>query len=275
MPVDNVVRYYWSSTESNSLASINTPEERTTWVNPLTKYYADSTQIDFYYMIDGCKSPVVHYEISHFDSLSFGLEFYDTVGVYIGADSILAYQNTRYVLLPTEEPWFVNKASEDGILSISWSSSKKDSQEQGALKDTVTDEKSYINSGRYGLLFNATESNYIYAEATSTQGCKERAVVYLNVQSSVLVPSGFSPNGDNVNDTWIIPYLENCPEAKVKVFNRWGVKVFECNSDYYKNPWDGTSASGKDLPMGTYYYVIEFNDEKDTPMTTGSISILR
>lgn len=275
VPVDNVVRYYWSSTESNSLASINTPEERTTWVNPLTKYYADSTQIDFYYMIDGCKSPVVHYEISHFDSLSFGLEFYDTVGVYIGADSILAYQNTRYVLLPTEEPWFVNKASEDGILSISWSSSKKDSQEQGALKDTVTDEKSYIISGRYGLLFNATESNYIYAEATSTQGCKERAVVYLDVQSSVLVPSGFSPNGDNVNDTWIIPYLENCPEAKVKVFNRWGVKVFECNSDYYKNPWDGTSASGKDLPMGTYYYVIEFNDEKDTPMTTGSISILR
>ena len=274
MPVDNVLRYFWSSTENNCLASINTPEERTTWVNPLTKYYADSSQIDFYYMLDGCKSPVAHYEIVHYDSLLFGVEIYDTLGVYVGVDSITAYQNSKYVIMPTEEPWFVDKASENGILSIHWYS--RELNDQGRLTvDMITDEKSYLNTGRYGFTFNAKESSYIYAIATSMQGCQEKATVIIDVLNVIFIPSGFSPNGDNVNDVWVIPYLEYCPEAKVKIFNRWGVKIYENNSDYSKHPWNGTSNNGKDLPMGTYYYMIEFNDENNTPATSGSVSILR
>ena len=120
-----------------------------------------------------------------------------------------------------------------------------------------------------------SESQYVYALAKTTNGCVERAIVYLNVFSSDFVPSGFSPNGDGVNDTWVIPFLVNCPEAKVSVFNRWGTKVFENRREYYSHPWNGTASNGNPLPIGTYYYVIEYNDKEHTPTKTGSISILR
>ena len=65
-----------------------------------------------------------------------------------------------------------------------------------------------------------------------------------------------------------------CPNAVVKVYNRWGVKVYENEGEYYKHPWNGTNKNGKQLPMGAYYYIIEYNDVNNTPPQAGSISIL-
>ena len=63
----------------------------------------------------------------------------------------------------------------------------------------------------------------------------------------------------------------------VTVYNRWGVKVFEQkgydNNDTSKS-WDGKAKNGKDLPSGTYYYVIILNEEGFKPIT-GPITIIR
>jgi gliding motility-associated-like protein len=65
------------------------------------------------------------------------------------------------------------------------------------------------------------------------------------------IPNGITPNNDGFNDTWII---EDLPEnTKVKIFNRWGDKVF--SSDNYLGEWDGG-----DLPSGAYYYIIILSD---------------
>lgn len=79
------------------------------------------------------------------------------------------------------------------------------------------------------------------------------------VQSCVNVRNAFTPNGDGVNDTWMVYdqnfCLLNGGGVIVTIFNRYGSKVFE--SKNYTNNWDGTY-NGKPLPDGTYYAVIGF-----------------
>lgn len=70
--------------------------------------------------------------------------------------------------------------------------------------------------------------------------------------------SGFSPNGDGVNDTWIIDGIEFYPDNSVAIYNRWGDVVWQKNA--YDNTtvvWDGIwSFTGEKLPNGTYFYII-------------------
>lgn len=70
-----------------------------------------------------------------------------------------------------------------------------------------------------------------------------------------------TPNGDGINDNLIFPCLESnaYPENEIIIFNQWGDQVYR---DYnYKNDWAGTY-NGKDLPVGTYYYVLFLNKDK-------------
>ncbi|TVZ59042.1 gliding motility-associated-like protein [Flavobacteriaceae bacterium MAR_2010_105] len=74
----------------------------------------------------------------------------------------------------------------------------------------------------------------------------------------------FSPNGDGVNDTFIIDCIENYPNNKLEVYNRWGNQVFK--QIRYNNSWKGTSngratiSGSNKLPVGTYYYIIDLGD---------------
>jgi gliding motility-associated-like protein len=66
-----------------------------------------------------------------------------------------------------------------------------------------------------------------------------------------------TPNGDGLNDKWIIDCIENFPDNKVAIFNRWGdsVNSFK-NYDNVSQVWKGTTTDGNPLPDGTYYYVL-------------------
>ncbi len=69
----------------------------------------------------------------------------------------------------------------------------------------------------------------------------------------------FTPNGDNINDTWIVRGIENYPNAMVTVYNRYGHEVFKAIG--YKNDWNGRYGSkSENLPAGSYYYVIDLRN---------------
>ncbi|WP_425390567.1 MBG domain-containing protein [Ekhidna sp.] len=82
--------------------------------------------------------------------------------------------------------------------------------------------------------------------------------------TEVNIPQGFSPNGDGIDDNWIIPGIEDYPENRVTIYNRYGKKVWSIEG--YNNTsrsWASTSnASGvigsNNLPDGTYFYILEF-----------------
>ncbi|MDT7829499.1 gliding motility-associated C-terminal domain-containing protein [Pricia sp. S334] len=76
----------------------------------------------------------------------------------------------------------------------------------------------------------------------------------------VLKPAeAFTPNGDGNNDTWMVPGIDNYPNAKVTVYNRWGHEVFTAVN--YRNDWNGNrGSSSKLLPPGSYLYTIELGN---------------
>ena len=79
-------------------------------------------------------------------------------------------------------------------------------------------------------------------------------------------PQGLSPNGDGINDCLILDHLEDREDIqKAEVFNRYGTKVYELNE--YVDQWCGTDQEGEILPVGTYFYIIYFNSNRE-PITS-------
>lgn len=95
--------------------------------------------------------------------------------------------------------------------------------------------------------------------------------VFVRVFDKILIPNAFSPNGDGVNDTWVIEPLELFDESVTQVYNRYGHLVYSSNG--YAKAWDGTQ-NGKPVPSGNYYYVIDLRTNNE-PKLTGSVFIVR
>ncbi len=77
---------------------------------------------------------------------------------------------------------------------------------------------------------------------------------------ATLVPAqAFTPNGDGINDTWVIPSIDNYPNNIVRVYNRWGHEVFAAGN--YQNDWTGRqNANSSMLPTGSYLYVVDLGN---------------
>ena len=109
---------------------------------------------------------------------------------------------------------------------------------------------------------------------TSPQGCTATDQMTLTVVPYCIKPmNAFTPNGDGINDRWLITDGNCLISVRAQVFNRYGSRVFE--SPNYDNTWDGTY-KGKPLPDGTYYYVLEFvllNGKRQ--VLKGDVTILR
>lgn len=103
----------------------------------------------------------------------------------------------------------------------------------------------------------------------------DTVVITLRDCSILVVPDAFSPNGDGVNDTYVIQGLDYYPENSFKVFNRWGSKVYERSP--YRNTWDGKNEGkpgmGEDLPESTYYFILDPGNGKE--VITGYIYLRR
>ena len=100
-------------------------------------------------------------------------------------------------------------------------------------------------------------SNGVYkVVVTSPDGCTAENT-YNATNVSCTIQKGISPGNDDKNNCFDLTTLN---VTKLEIFNRYGSKVFSQNN--YTNQWCGQSDKGEELPDGTYYYVIERNNEK-------------
>jgi gliding motility-associated-like protein len=112
--------------------------------------------------------------------------------------------------------------------------------------------------------------NFIGVDTLVYQVCNydglcDMAYVFVTVKTvaefGLIIPNGYSPNGDGINDKFEIPGIENYPGNEMLIYNRWGSLVYRKVS--YKGEWDGFSnITGDELPVGSYFYVLHLNNGK-------------
>ena len=113
-------------------------------------------------------------------------------------------------------------------------------------------------------------TTYILTATDKITGCSAIGSINVLVHKKPEVPNVFTPNGDNVNDYWVINNLNTYTNCTVNVFNRYGKKIY--SSVGYSVPWDGRYKDSE-VASGTYYYIID--PEKGRKQITGSITVLR
>ncbi len=105
---------------------------------------------------------------------------------------------------------------------------------------------------------------------TSAEGCTAVDDIFIKVLKIPEAPNTFTPNGDGINDTWVVKHLDAYPNASIDIFNRYGARVYRAKG--FLDPWDGKS-NGADLPAGTYYYII--NPGLGRKTISGRITIIK
>ena len=86
--------------------------------------------------------------------------------------------------------------------------------------------------------------------------------------TKVEIPNVFTPNGDGINDRFVIKGIENCEKRQLEVRNQAGNIVFQ--SSQYENDW-----AGDNCPDGTYRYRFIFSNRNISQTLTGTVTILR
>ena len=113
---------------------------------------------------------------------------------------------------------------------------------------------------------------YYASLVDADSGCNSSvrlAVTAVVENCPVVVPEGFSPNDDQINDTFDIRFIEEVyPNYTIVIHNRYGDVVYKGNAD--TPDWDGfssESAFGDDLlPVGAYFYYLDYKDGSTEPV---------
>ena len=141
------------------------------------------------------------------------------------------------------------------------------------------DDESLSNTNTSSLVASPQSTTTFYVTITDTStanDCNTSDSVIINVKSvTIIIYNTFTPNGDDVNDTWIIENIEDFPDNEIMIYNRIGMLV--CKKKGYKNninDWDGTNCkTGEVLPAASYYYVIDLG--KGGVIYTGNVSLIK
>ncbi|MGZ3862130.1 MAG: T9SS type B sorting domain-containing protein [Bacteroidia bacterium] len=129
---------------------------------------------------------------------------------------------------------------------------------------------SWSNGSTSQNLSNVAAGTYTLL-VTDKNGCTFVADITLTQPAELAMPTGISPNGDGLNDYFVVRGLEAYPNNNITIFNRWGNSVYE--KDKYANMWAGKSNAGADLPDGTYFVILKINNGDIT--LTGYVDVRR
>jgi len=105
-------------------------------------------------------------------------------------------------------------------------------------------------------VFNLNEDTLVTVRVVDQNGCELTVTVPFDFTGMLDLPNFFTPNGDNLNETFIPGNSEFFPNLEVKIYDRYGRVVAILNN---VQGWDGTY-EGKPVPTGDYWYVVNAND---------------
>lgn len=131
---------------------------------------------------------------------------------------------------------------------------------------TEFDAQNEINEIVNAISFGDEDFTEVYIRATDNNGCSEISLLRL-IENPIedndfVIPEGISPNGDGLNDFLDLEQLaQSNGGGALKVFNRYGRIVYQEKN--YTNQWHGQDFNENRLPTGTYFYILNLNNESE------------
>ncbi|MCC6690943.1 MAG: gliding motility-associated C-terminal domain-containing protein, partial [Bacteroidia bacterium] len=111
---------------------------------------------------------------------------------------------------------------------------------------------------------------------TNSFGCIDSLTydfIKVSEKSLIVVPNVFTPNGDLVNDIFLVK-SKGLASLSVQIYDRWGLKIYEYNS--VNGSWDGRNNNGVAVPDGTYYYLLKAaGDDGEQYDLKGFLTLIR
>ncbi len=140
-------------------------------------------------------------------------------------------------------------------------------------------------NARIGIITPVRKSATISAADTEDETLINEPL-YEDQECTMIIPNGFSPDGDGINELFKITCMEAYPDARITIFNAANQLVFEKdhygNIDYWSTEldawWDGTDnvrSTGTQLPSGTYIYILELKQGDRSSVKKGTIFLFR
>jgi gliding motility-associated-like protein len=162
----------------------------------------------------------------------------------------------------------------DDYLSVNWLNSIRMNllnNDYDAGKDLDTNSLKIISKPAFGEIVTVQNGSIVYRPIHNMAGkdhfyykicdcCNQcdTAMVTITVKDPPLfLPQGISPNGDGINDLFVISGLQAYPNSSLTIFSRDGIILF--HSKDYRNDWNGTQSGvyPQIVPSGTYYYLLQ------------------
>jgi gliding motility-associated-like protein len=133
----------------------------------------------------------------------------------------------------------------------------------------------YLHQNTIDPLLEPKVITFAVTDGETSGETKEKIILLQYTFVEFEIPSGFTPNGDQANDTWVIDRpgggLEEMTDAIISIYNKNGVLVHRVRG--FEQPWDGTM-NGELLPADTYFYTIDLQ-LRNKKTYKGIVTILR
>jgi len=156
-----------------------------------------------------------------------------------------------------------------GAVSVNWDPPKVES-----TCGEVVLSSNYEPGARFNV--GTTTIEYKLANNNAEPLCTFDVIVVANEDPVIQIPDVITPDGDGINDEWVITNIEKFGNNKVVVVDRWGSVVFEAHG--YDNAsviWRGENTGGSMVPTGTYFFYVEYV-AGDAPISkTGFIELIK
>jgi gliding motility-associated-like protein len=219
------------------------------------------------YTYSWSNSSLTSINLSNVNSGSYVLTVTDSVGCSVLSLPFVVQQTglptSNFTLTPQPihigDTLIITNAASSDI--VTWSYTL-----DGVIIDTTTNTSILIaNRGMYTLCQIVTNG---YGCQDST--CQLISVNELPVEVTLPLPNILTVNNDGQNDFFAIE--GNIGNHSITIFNRWGQVVFDANP--YLNNWDGRNEGGKELPEGTYYFLLQSIEDANKSYT-GFVTLIR
>jgi gliding motility-associated-like protein len=160
-------------------------------------------------------------------------------------------------------------AKEDGKVAVTWD------EPQASLQcGTLTTKKSHEPGSLFGI--GTTAVVYEFTDNVGNTATCTLNVTVLEQEALINIAKVLTPDGDGINDNWMIANIENFKNNEVLVIDRWGNKVFDAAGyDNEKIVWNGTNKNGTQVPTGTYFYTVEVRLQSSVVKKTGYLEVIQ